>query len=99
LSALSKLTFEPPDFTRFPCLQLAHDAMKIGQTMPAVLNGANEIAVQAFLEEQIPYKDISEIIRTAMSNHNTRSITCIEDVLEADRWAREETRKLITVTL
>jgi len=99
LSALSKLTFEPPDFTRFPCLQLAHDAMEIGQTMPAVLNGANEIAVQAFLEEQIPYKDISEIIRTAMNNHNTRSITCIEDVLEADRWAREETRKLIPVTL
>jgi 1-deoxy-D-xylulose-5-phosphate reductoisomerase len=67
--------------------------------MPAVLNGANEIAVQAFLDEQIPYKDIPEIIRMAMQNHDARPMTCIEDVLEADRWAREETRKLITVTL
>ncbi len=99
LSALSKLTFEPPDTKRFPCLQLAKDAMDIGQTMPAVLNGANEIAVQAFLDEEIPYKDIPEIIRLAMNSHNTRPITAIEDVLEADRWAREETRKLITVTL
>ena len=99
LSALSKLTFEPPDTKRFPCLQLAKDAMNIGQTMPAVLNGANEIAVQAFLDEEIPYKDIPEIIRLAMNNHNTRPITAVEDVLEADRWAREETRKLITVTL
>ena len=99
LSALSKLTFEPPDYTRFPCLQLAKDAMDIGQTMPAVLNGANEIAVEAFLDEQIPYKDIPEMIRMAMQNHDARPITCIEDVLEADRWAREETRKLITVTL
>ncbi|MDH5762215.1 MAG: 1-deoxy-D-xylulose-5-phosphate reductoisomerase [Nitrospinota bacterium] len=99
LSALSKLTFEPPDFTRFPCLQLAMDAMNIGQTMPAILNGANEIAVQAFLDGEIPYKDIADIIRLAMNNHNPRPVTCIEDVLEADRWAREETRKLITVTL
>jgi 1-deoxy-D-xylulose-5-phosphate reductoisomerase len=99
LSALSKLTFEPPDFTRFPCLQLAMDAMNIGQTMPAILNGANEIAVQAFLDDEIQYKDIPEMIRLAMNNHNPRPITCIEDVLEADRWAREETRKLITVTL
>ncbi len=99
LSALSKLTFEPPDYQRFPCLQLTKDAMNIGRTMPAVLNGANEIAVQAFLDEEIPYKDIPEIIRMAMNNHNAQSITAIEDVLEADRWAREETRKLITVTL
>jgi 1-deoxy-D-xylulose-5-phosphate reductoisomerase len=55
--------------------------------------------VQAFLDEEIPYKDISEIIRTAMHNHDTQPVTCIEDVLEADRWVREETRKLITVTL
>ncbi|NIY15432.1 MAG: 1-deoxy-D-xylulose-5-phosphate reductoisomerase, partial [Nitrospinaceae bacterium] len=93
-SALSKLTFEPPDYQRFPCLQLAKDAMDIGRTMPAVLNGANEIAVQAFLDEQIPYKDIPEIIRLAMQNHDPRPITCIEDVLAADQWARKETRKL-----
>ena len=99
LSALAKLTFEPPDYKRFPCLQLAKDAINIGQTMPAVLNAANEIAVQAFLDEEILYKDIPEMIRMAMHNHQTRPVHAIEDVLEADRWAREETRKLITVTL
>ena len=99
LSALAKLTFEPPDFKRFPCLQLAKDAMNIGQTMPAVLNAANEIAVQAFLDEEIQYKEISEMIRMAMNNHKTRSVHSIEDILETDRWAREETRKLITVSL
>ena len=99
LSALAKLTFEPPDFKRFPCLQLAKDAMNIGQTMPAVLNAANEIAVQAFLDEEIQYKEIPEMIRMAMNNHKTRSVHSIEDVLETDRWAREETRKLITVSL
>ncbi len=99
LSALAKLTFEPPDFKRFPCLQLAKDAMNIGQTMPAVLNAANEIAVQAFLDEEIQYKEIPEMIRMAMNNHKTRSVHSIEDILETDRWAREETRKLITVSL
>ncbi len=99
LSALAKLTFEPPDYKRFPCLQLAKDAMNIGQTMPAVLNAANEIAVQAFLDEEIQYKEISEMIRMAMNNHKTRSVHSIEDILETDRWAREETRKLITVSL
>jgi 1-deoxy-D-xylulose-5-phosphate reductoisomerase len=99
LSALSKLTFEPPDTKRFPCLQLAKDAMHIGQTMPAVLNAANEIAVQAFLDEEIQYKEIPEMIRMAMHNHKTRPVQSIEDVLATDRWAREETRKLITVAL
>jgi 1-deoxy-D-xylulose-5-phosphate reductoisomerase len=97
LAKLATLTFEPPDFQRFPCLQLAHDALRIGHTMPAVLNAANEIAVQAFLDELIPFKDIPEIIRLAMQNHNPWPVIDIEDVLEADQWAREETRKLVTV--
>ncbi len=97
LSAVATLTFEPPDFEKFPCLQLAHDAMDIGQTMPAVLNAANEIAVQAFLDRQIPFKDISEIIRAAMNNHDPAPVAELEDVLSADRWAREEARKLIAV--
>ncbi|CCQ90091.1 1-deoxy-D-xylulose-5-phosphate reductoisomerase [Nitrospina gracilis 3/211] len=98
LAQLGTLTFEAPDFQRFPCLQLAHDALDIAQTMPAVLNAANEIAVQAFLDELIPFKDIPEIIRMALNNHKPTAVNDIEDVLEADRWAREETRKLVTVT-
>ncbi|MCF8721948.1 1-deoxy-D-xylulose-5-phosphate reductoisomerase [Nitrospina gracilis] len=97
LAQLGTLTFEAPDFQRFPCLQLAHDALDIAQTMPAVLNAANEIAVQAFLDELIPFKDIPEIIRMTLNNHKPTAVNDIEDVLEADRWAREETRKLVTV--
>ncbi len=98
LATMGNLTFEAPDFERFPCLQLAMDAMEVGQTMPTVLNAANEIAVQAFLNELIPYKDIAEIIRTVMQSHSPVSLQEIQDVLDADRWAREETKKMITVT-
>ena len=98
LTTMGNLTFEAPDFERFPCLQLAIDAMEIGKTMPAVLNAANEIAVQAFLEELIPYKDIAELIRMVMQNHNPSPLKELQDVLIADRWAREETTKLVTVT-
>ena len=88
LSALAKLTFEPPDFKRFPCLQLAKDAMNIGQTMPAVPNAANEIAAQAFPDEETPYTDLPVTLRMAMHNHKTRPVHTIQDVLEPDRWAR-----------
>jgi len=98
LASMGDLTFEAPDFVRFPCLQLAIDAMEMGQTMPAILNAANEIAVQAFLDELIPYKDIAEIIRMVMHNHNPSPLNDLQDVLNADKWAREETTKLITVT-
>ena len=94
---MGNLTFEAPDFERFPCLKLAMDALEMGQTMPAVLNAANEIAVQAFLDELIPYKDISEIIRSVMQNHNPVSLNELQDVLDADHWAREETKRMITV--
>ena len=98
LATMGNLTFEPPDFERFPCLRLAIDAMEIGKTMPAVLNAANEIAVQAFLEELISYKDIAELIHMVMQNHNPSPLKELQDVLIADRWAREETKKLVTVT-
>jgi len=98
LASMGNLTFEAPDFERFPCLKLAMDAMEMGQTMPAVLNAANEIAVRAFLDELIPYKDIAEIIRMVMQNHSPVSLHELQNVLDADHWAREEATKLITVT-
>jgi len=97
LASMSDLTFEAPDLERFPCLQLAMDSMKIGETMPAVLNAANEVAVQAFLEEQIPYKEISEIIRMVMHNHRPVPLKEIQNILDADLWAREESTKIIAV--
>lgn len=98
LATMGNLTFEAPDFERFPCLKLAMDAMEVGQTMPAVLNAANEVAVQAFLDELIPYKEISEIIRVVMQNHSPVPLQELQHVLDADSWAREETKKMITVT-
>lgn len=97
LASMSDLTFEAPDLEKFPCLQLAMDAMKVGETMPAVLNAANEVAVQAFLEEQIPYKEISEIIRMVMHNHRPVPLKEIQSILDADLWAREESTKIIAV--
>jgi 1-deoxy-D-xylulose-5-phosphate reductoisomerase len=97
LNQLSRLDFEAPDYEKFPCLKLAIDALDAGQTLPAVLNAANEIAVQAFLDEQISFKEISEIIQTTMQNHKSKPVTELDDVLEADRWTREEARKLIAV--
>jgi 1-deoxy-D-xylulose-5-phosphate reductoisomerase len=97
LAQVATLTFESPDYKKFPCLKLAIDALDAGQTMPAVLNAANEIAVQAFLDEQISFKEISEMIHKTMDNHKSQAVNQLEDVLEADRWAREQTKKLITV--
>ena len=94
LAAMKDLTFEAPDFQKFPCLKLAFQALEAGGTIPAVLNAANEVAVQAFLDRQIPFKEIPEIIRAAMDNHNSKPVNRIDDVIEADLWAREETRKL-----
>jgi len=94
---LARMDFEAPDFEKFPCLKLAFRALKTGQSMPAILNAANEIAVQGFLEERIPFKEIPEIIKSTMDNHDCQPVNSIEDVLEADRWAREEATKLLAV--
>ncbi len=96
-SAVAKLTFEEPDFEKFPCLRLAISALECGQTMPAVLNAANEVAVQSFLDQVIPFKDIAETIRMTRSNHKPKPVRELEDVLSADRWARQEAGKLIGV--
>ena len=63
----------------------------------AVLNAANETVVEAFLEEQISFKDIPEIIRMTMDSHKCAPARELDDILDADRWAREEAKKLITV--
>ena len=96
---LSQMTFETPDTDKFPCIKLAMEAFTAGETMPAVLNAANEIAVSGFLEGHIPFKDISGIIRSTMDRHKPRSINQLDEVLAADRWAREEARKLVSVAI
>ncbi|HOD34590.1 MAG TPA: 1-deoxy-D-xylulose-5-phosphate reductoisomerase [Syntrophales bacterium] len=83
------LEFLPPDVERFPCLRLAFEAGKRGETMPAVMNAANEVAVNAFLEEQIGFTDIPNVIGQTMTLHRVREILSLADVMEADRWARK----------
>lgn len=86
---ISHLDFESPDFEKFPCLRLAYEALKIGGTMPAVLNAANEIAVQAFLDERIRLSDIPRIVESVMNEHKSVTVANLEIVLELDSWARD----------
>ncbi|WP_300667339.1 1-deoxy-D-xylulose-5-phosphate reductoisomerase [Desulfoluna sp.] len=94
-AALATLTFEKPDFSRFRCLKLAFDATDAGGTMPTVLNAANEMAVAAFLEERIGFLDIPRIIETTMDAHGVMTRPVLDDVQEADAWARRKATELI----
>ncbi len=87
---LSQLTFEEPDFEKFICLALAYKALKIGGTMPAALNAANEIAVQAFLDDKIKLSDVPEIIESVMNEHESQPATSLEIILETDAAARKQ---------
>jgi len=89
-TSLGELTFEAPDMESFPCLDLAYKACEAGGTMPAVLNGANEVAVAAFLKEQIGFLQIPRVIAAAMASHEAVLSPVIEEILYADRWAREK---------
>jgi len=88
LGKLSQLTFEEPDLDRFPCLRLAYDALRAGGTMPAVLNAANEIAVQAFLEEKVGLADIASVNEEIMAEHSPAAADSLDAILQADEWAR-----------
>lgn len=95
LTALSGLTFTRPDLKRFPCLGLAYRAMADGESMPAVMNAANEIAVDAFLSNRISYLQIAELIERTMDNHQAHRLNSIDEVLEADRWGRTQAATLL----
>jgi 1-deoxy-D-xylulose-5-phosphate reductoisomerase len=94
-AGIGALTFEHPDLNKFPCLDLAYTACKTGGTLPAVLNAANEMAVQAFLKQRIPFVKIPEIIGKTMEKHTVVTNPAFDDILESDRWAREQARNLI----
>jgi 1-deoxy-D-xylulose-5-phosphate reductoisomerase len=95
LSKLGSLTFEEPDPLRFPALQLARRAGEIGGTLPAVLNAANEIAVNTFVEGGISFPQISETVRLAMDEHKVVADPDLAQILEADAWARQWVRSEI----
>lgn len=89
LAKVGTLTFEEPDLDAFRCLALAYKAIEIGGSMPAVLNAANEIAVEKFLKKEIKYLDIPAIIENTMNAYTVKYNFTIEELLEADKWGRE----------
>ena len=95
LCSMRNLTFDQPDLERFPCLALAYEALAMGGTAPAVLNAANEVAVDAFLGDRIPFLDIANVIRSALERHEIRPLEHIDEVLRADLWGRKEARRII----
>ncbi|GJL50855.1 MAG: 1-deoxy-D-xylulose 5-phosphate reductoisomerase [Nitrospirales bacterium] len=99
LGTIGQLNFAPPDFEKFPCAQLAYDALAEGGGLPATLNAANEVAVQAFLEKTISFLDIPKIIEETMTAYTPRELRSVEDALEADRWAREKASMLRNVAV
>ena len=91
-ASIGELTFKKPDLEKFPCLALSYKACETGETLPAVLNAANEVAVQAFLKERISFTKIPEIIRKTMEQHTVVKDPTLSDIMEADRWARRQAR-------
>lgn len=96
LAELGSLTFFEPDMERFPALKLAYRAVGDGESMPAVMNAANEVAVEAFLSGSIRFLDIARIIEKTMDAHQPHALTSIEEVLHADRWGRMKAKELLT---
>ncbi|WP_069997486.1 1-deoxy-D-xylulose-5-phosphate reductoisomerase [Cellulosilyticum sp. I15G10I2] len=95
LSRIQTLSFEEPRMDLFPCLQLAYEALKTGGTMPAVLNAANEVVVESFLNRQVTFMEIPRIIHKVMQKHICINRPTLNDLLECDRWAREYSRKKV----
>jgi 1-deoxy-D-xylulose-5-phosphate reductoisomerase len=95
LAEIGNLAFERPDLERFPCLCLGYRAADEGGTLPAVLNAADEVAVEGFLKKKIRLTEIAEIAEKVMDDHEVQKISSAEQVLEADRWARDKARSYL----
>lgn len=95
LEKVARLTFQKPNLKNFPCLGMGIKAGKIGGTMPAVLNAADEIAVEAFLEGKIKFNDIPKIIESVMAEHKVNKEPNLKKILEVDQWARARAREKI----
>ena len=92
---MAKLEFEEPDLDRFPALRLADESIRSGGTIPTVLNAANEIAVQAFLDGQIRFTEITNIVESVLSQATNKNAESLETILQQDAWARDTGYALI----
>jgi len=88
LVAIGKLEFEPMDLARFPCVRLAYEAMRRGGTAPAILNAANEVAVEAFLDQRLRFVDIPHVIEAVLSRASIGPAETLAEILAADQEAR-----------
>ena len=92
LAKIGSLTFEAPDEKRFPALRLARESGEAGGTLPGVFNAANEVAVEAFLEEKISFPRIWEMVETVMSAHRNEKKPDLASIIAADQWARDQAK-------
>jgi 1-deoxy-D-xylulose-5-phosphate reductoisomerase len=90
LAEVGRLDFEPVDRERFPALDLGYRAAEAGGTLGAVLNAANEVAVEAFLDGMLAFMDIARLAADVMERHELVAEPSLEEILAADRWARQE---------
>ena len=93
--ACGQLDFQEPDYNRFPCLRLAEEAIRTGGTMPAILNAANEVAVQAFLDQKLPFTRIAVLVEKVMNSVDSRNADSLDIILEADARARDAASSMI----
>lgn len=94
LVEVGSLSFHAPDLERFPCLRLCYESIEVGGTAPAVLNAANEVAVDAFLEGHIGFTQIPQIVESTLDAHDRQCGATLEEIYEADRWGRRRAEKL-----
>jgi 1-deoxy-D-xylulose-5-phosphate reductoisomerase len=94
LAKIGNLSFEKPDLDRFPSLKLAYDALKAGDSACIVMNGANEAAVELFLNSKISFMEIPKLITAVLEKHEIRNNPCLEEIIEIDQWARSLTNAL-----
>ena len=95
MTAIAKLTFEAPDLARFPCLKLAFDALRQGGTASAILNAANEIAVDAFLAQRIGFMRIADVVARVLDEVPHAAVSSLEAVFEVDGLARAAARRAV----
>ncbi|TCO79908.1 1-deoxy-D-xylulose-5-phosphate reductoisomerase [Marinisporobacter balticus] len=94
LLEVATLTFEKPDRDTFPCLNLAYEALRIGGSLPTVLNAANEELVALFIQQRIGFYDIPRIVELALEKHDVQYELTIDEIIQMDRWARNFVKKI-----
>jgi 1-deoxy-D-xylulose-5-phosphate reductoisomerase len=95
-TTVSRLDFAVPDRKKFPCIELAYQAIRMGGTAPAVLNAADEVVVEAFLDRRILFSDIPSVIAATLEAHRVQPADRLEVIVEADSWARQHARRRLS---